>query len=313
MSIDNAADMHLSGKETHEYPNIHGIHTHVIKCGQIDSTKRLVVVIPGNPGAIGFYEKFMSTLHKESGWPVWGLSHAGHSVIPKHVGWKAPLSEVFTMKGQIEHKVRFIDEHVPKDVKMVLIGHSIGAQFVLEVMERLYSDRVIQGMLLFPTLEKMAESPRGKRLTPVFKYWRWLLVFMSAMLWLLPTSWKTRLINNVFEKRRRAFKSVPDCIKKTAHSMVHPYCVWNATYLANIEMQTVVDLKVHIVRRHLAKLRFYYGATDHWAPPEHYHRMVELFPSHDKIELCTDGFRHAFIIDASEPMASKVSGWLQIL
>ena len=41
--------------------------------------------------------------------------------------------------------------------------------------------------------------------------------------------------------------------------------------------------------------------------------MKELFPSHDKIELCSSGYRHAFNIDASEPMAEKVTGWLQEL
>ena len=72
-------------------------------------------------------------------------------------------------------------------------------------------------------------------------------------------------------------------------------------------------MNVNVLKRHIGKLRFYYGATDHWCPTDHYYRMKELFPSHDKIELCSSGYRHAFNIDASEPMAEKVTGWLQEL
>ena len=31
----------------HEYPEVYGIHTHVIKYGSLDDNKRLVLVIPG--------------------------------------------------------------------------------------------------------------------------------------------------------------------------------------------------------------------------------------------------------------------------
>lgn len=43
--------------------------------------------ISGNPGSVEYYDRFMECLHEESGWPVWGLSHAGHSVVPQHVKW----------------------------------------------------------------------------------------------------------------------------------------------------------------------------------------------------------------------------------
>ena len=56
-----------------------------------------------------------------------------------------PDSKVFTLEGQIEHKVNFIHKFVPDDVEVVLIGHSIGAHIILEIMERLHRDRIKQG------------------------------------------------------------------------------------------------------------------------------------------------------------------------
>ena len=44
--MTSGADLH-SNKGSHEYPEVYGIHTHVIKYGQLDEKKRLILVIPG--------------------------------------------------------------------------------------------------------------------------------------------------------------------------------------------------------------------------------------------------------------------------
>ena len=31
----------------HEYPNIHSIHTHLIKFGELDEQKKLILIVPG--------------------------------------------------------------------------------------------------------------------------------------------------------------------------------------------------------------------------------------------------------------------------
>lgn len=44
--------------------------------------------------------------------------------------------DVFGLNGQIEHKLGFLSEHVPRDTHLVLIGHSIGCYIILEIMKR---------------------------------------------------------------------------------------------------------------------------------------------------------------------------------
>ena len=63
------------------------------------------------------------------------------------MGFVEPDPRVFTLEGQIQHKIHFIQEFIPDDVEIVLIGHSFGAYMTVEIMERLDSDRVIQGSL----------------------------------------------------------------------------------------------------------------------------------------------------------------------
>ena len=59
--------------------------------------------------------------------------------------------------------MEFIDSYVPKDVHLHFIGHSIGAKIVLNLVNRLSSQQQAKGYLLFPTVERMAQSPNGNR------------------------------------------------------------------------------------------------------------------------------------------------------
>ncbi|KAJ8387943.1 hypothetical protein AAFF_G00148770 [Aldrovandia affinis] len=106
-----------------------GAATEVLKFGPRDlhhasslhSTPRVVfILIPGNPGVVGFYSAFMRTVHEAFGrrFPVWAVSHAGHCDPPDTMGMTADsprmrIEDVFGLNGQVEHKLAFLREHVP--------------------------------------------------------------------------------------------------------------------------------------------------------------------------------------------------------
>lgn len=46
------------------------------------------------------------------------------------------LEDVFGLNGQVEHKLNFLKKNVSKDIKLVLIAHSIGCYITLEMMKR---------------------------------------------------------------------------------------------------------------------------------------------------------------------------------
>ena len=64
----------------HDIVLINGVHTK-ISCAipEVDNDRFCVVVIPGNPGSIEFYDIFIDTLFKECGKkiPIYGVGHAG--------------------------------------------------------------------------------------------------------------------------------------------------------------------------------------------------------------------------------------------
>uniref|UniRef100_A0A663ML45 Lipid droplet-associated hydrolase n=1 Tax=Athene cunicularia TaxID=194338 RepID=A0A663ML45_ATHCN len=123
-----------------------GAATHVLKCGpwkdlSKDESKNLprllFMIIPGNPGLAGYYRTFIQALYcgLNQQYPVWVVSHAGHCKPPSDTDIKE-LEDVFGLNGQVEHKLNFLKKNVSKDIKLVLIAHSIGCYITLEMMKR---------------------------------------------------------------------------------------------------------------------------------------------------------------------------------
>ncbi|MEQ2160245.1 hypothetical protein GOODEAATRI_031659 [Goodea atripinnis] len=83
----------------------------------------------------------MQTLHSILGYPVWAVSHAGHCAPPDSMDMVEDASaaakwDVFGLNGQIQHKLAFLQKHVPKGTSLVLLGHSIGCYIILEMIKR---------------------------------------------------------------------------------------------------------------------------------------------------------------------------------
>lgn len=44
------------------------------------------------------------------------------------------IKDIYGLQGQVEHKLAFLRTHVPKEMKLVVIGHSIGCYISLEIL-----------------------------------------------------------------------------------------------------------------------------------------------------------------------------------
>ena len=144
-----------------------------------------------------------------------------------------PSSDVYSIEGQVQHKVEFLLECVPPDVPLILIGHSIGAYIILEIMSEIGADRILQSVLLFPTIERMAATPQGSRVTPLLRYFRWLVPLAALPLYYLtPMRFKSMLTS--FMSRNQ---DVPGCAVKATLRLVTPSCASNILYMGLTEMR----------------------------------------------------------------------------
>lgn len=292
-----------------EFVPVLGMPTKVLKYEDTDKERhdRLFLIVPGNPGVADYYDEFMKTLHGLTHTPVWAVSHAGH-VLPPEGGnqqlYEKLSYEVCTLDGQIRHKVAFIKENIPKDVQLILIGHSIGCYIILKILSQL-NHSILRCFMLFPTIERMALSPNGKVYTPLLKYTRWLAPITARTLSYIPDTYKRKLLKWHFRGEH-----LPESVYEATLGLIHPFTSANSLMMAHYEMQTVKELDTNLVEENLSKLSFYFGRTDAWCPQEYFYDMKTRFPTVDA-RLCENGYSHAFVLGESVHMAELVAEWVK--
>ncbi|XP_045045554.1 lipid droplet-associated hydrolase isoform X3 [Desmodus rotundus] len=243
-----------------------GVETQVLKCGpwtdlfndpSANRPKLLIFIITGNPGFCTFYVPFTKALYSAINrrFPVWVISHAGQVVAPKDKKILATpdgsnaqeIKDIYGLSGQIEHKIAFLRTHVPKETKLVLIGHSIGCYMCLQILKRAPEIPIIRSCLLFPTIERMSETPNGRIATPLLCWLRYAL-YASGYLLLKPCPEK---IKSWFI--RKALQRMNLQSEFLVLNVLEPFCLANVAYLGGQEMMQVVKRDNEIIKEHLSK------------------------------------------------------------
>ncbi|XP_024315984.1 lipid droplet-associated hydrolase isoform X1 [Brachypodium distachyon] len=120
-----------------------------------------VLVIPGNPGIVGFYKDFVEELYENIGGQasITAIGHISHGRKDYENG------RLFSLHDQIDHKVDFIEQELlHTEQSIILVGHSIGAYIGLEIFKRLQKKvKCFVGLYPFLTLNKnsMQQSAIG--------------------------------------------------------------------------------------------------------------------------------------------------------
>ncbi|XP_069685055.1 lipid droplet-associated hydrolase-like [Periplaneta americana] len=301
----------MACKTTEGFVTVNGVSTNVITWGGWiedklnEDQKELILLIPGNPGSAGYYTTFLTKLHSQLGVPIWAVSHAGHVLPPPTRQNLPPLEQnpdLYNLEGQVEHKLAFIEKYVPKNVKLILIGHSIGAKIILEMLKNSeIKSRVMKAYLLFPTIERMALSPNGKIITGIVKHLIPTMLFLAWVFTILPVVVQKFLLAVHFMVRR-----MPTYHVTPTMNLVHPTVLQNVMFLALDEMEKVKELDEKGLKEASSLLFLYYGTTDGWVPLDYWKDMTRKHFD-VKCMLCENKFDHAFVLRYSNEMADIMS------
>ena len=155
----------------------------------------IILLIPGNPGLLGYYHEFLSLLSAAtpcSPCTIASFSLGGFEVSPspppesiariQHPS-DAPAGSIYTLQDQIdltyrriETLVHAIEQDDQAQHNVILIGHSVGAYIALEVIWRLHEARskpvspmytITGAILLTPTVIDIAKSSHGRVVAPL--------------------------------------------------------------------------------------------------------------------------------------------------
>jgi pimeloyl-ACP methyl ester carboxylesterase len=163
-------------------------------CSPVEAGKKpakttyLIYFLTGNPGLIEYYRVFLTHLYgllsrdtdsnRDVEFQVYGRSLSGFEMSSSEIKtYKYRKDPPYGLQDQIRHAeddvvelVEEVKDQGCRDVRVVLVGHSVGAYMSLEIVRRLRAhglagedfDTRITGVVgLFPTVVDIARSESG--------------------------------------------------------------------------------------------------------------------------------------------------------
>ncbi|KAL6713953.1 hypothetical protein ACLMJK_008447 [Lecanora helva] len=325
----------------------------------------LIFFITGNPGLIRYYQPFLSRLHclldtdsnptsrsfQICGYRFRGMEYANdesRDQTQEKFAVESPTSPV-SLGEQIDYQENKLYEEVDlyreqhgKSPKVILMGHSVGSYMLLEIIKR-HRDRIhsgardfdlIGGILLFPTITDIAQSPLGVVASKILEIPRLptIMGFLAkALSRTLPASLFYELVKRVTGFSEHAARTTANFIKS-------PMGVQQVLHLARDEMHCITEDKWDeevwgaataegTDHRDTANwnLTLYWGQKDKWVANTTRDRLIRARGHRSPIqtgsgtqdrkpvmEIDNEGIPHDFCttIRNSETIANKAKSWV---
>ncbi|KAI9203540.1 uncharacterized protein BJ171DRAFT_509909 [Polychytrium aggregatum] len=285
----------------------------------------LILLIPGNPGSPQFYKPFLDSLQSlllqqsdhSRRYELCCIAHGGHSLWTHRIHRGARPIHPMTLEDQVQQKLEFVRHRIQGNpgMKIILIGHSIGAYFCLKVLGDLAArmerpdDIVERVIMLQPAVENIGQTPAGVRLRPILKRYG-LAAKITGAVALLPAWIKERLVRSYLDQAHDPATALE--LQKAVLSLIDYKVALSCFKMGFHEVTEVHRFKgAKPLRRFEGKMLFMYAANDHWVPDEAVESLQNLFPKAS--HLIDPLFRHAFMMDpdGSARMAMAVARLIQ--
>lgn len=235
---------------------------------------RIILVSPGNPGEILFCKQFMVQLNQRIGLPVIGAGYAGLSK-----SCRRTTSGPLTVRRLVDDQIRFIEDFIPPEVEIILIGHSIGTFIATEVMKVSESrNRFVHTVLMMPVLQNLRSTP-GAYVVRILSHVSYVLYAGIFLLSLLPH----KLIKRMFGSMCDLLWDTSDCSVDALIELVDVSSVRNAITLAMDEFNQVQDLDERFLSANLKRLSFVFAEVDEWVPRKAVANFMHVFPEADAV------------------------------
>ncbi|KZV93789.1 hypothetical protein EXIGLDRAFT_716768 [Exidia glandulosa HHB12029] len=258
--------------------------------------KHMIILVPGNPGILGFYGPFLDSLHNELGGQVSILAHAHLGHTPD-----GPRTESFSLLAQVDALIHVIDACKSEGYERItIIGHSVGTWIMVQALKARLSS-IDHMFLLFPTITRIVNTPNGDHLSWAFRPpMPRVISMLSYILRVLPLFVLALL-----------FRSWPREQVLVLRSMLHsPSTIYHCLSMGHEEMLTIRELgdDADFLRQNTKKIWAYFAAKDDWVG-ENRATVIETLGESRRVEICQLKMPHAFCLNHGEPMAARCALW----
>ena len=278
----------------------------------------LIFFVCGNPGLIAFYHDFLTHLSNlirtsntiQTAYDIYGRNLRGfndadhdHPDISKPWDLEAQIESVYDDVASQRRR----DTGDPYDF-VIMIGHSVGAYITVEVFARHIAQgthraphlTLRHGVLLFPTLTHIAESPSGRHMSRLDGKLPWLADqahrLVSLILWPLTEGVLAWIMQTAMGFTAQAAQVAARWLKSR-------HGVRQAIYLGRTEMRTICEdrweeelWEVSAADGGGGVPRFYmfYAREDHWVASHMRDEFVDRRKGRARIVIDEGDVPHAF-------------------
>lgn len=220
--------------------------------------------------------------------------------------WLKGNQELYSIEGQLKHKIEFIEKYLPKNVIIHLIGHSMGSNICLELLKiSHFSSRVKHCYLLFPVIERVEESRKGK-FYPNYDSIFFLFTAFFKFLNILPNKMKNEIVKTCM----RADGINNDEYFEAARDFMDPKLSQICWFLMMDMIDKIKTCDDEILKQNIHRLKLYYAVKDAWVGSNFHSDIVARIPELNAV-MCDKGFEHAFVFNSSIEVGQMVSKWIK--
>ncbi|KAJ2131216.1 hypothetical protein GGH17_003560 [Coemansia sp. RSA 788] len=270
---------------------------------QSPPARAILLMIPGNPGLADFYIDFCTSIHTEfNSLDIICVSHLGHTRFSDNRGLVYRNQKTHSLDEQVENMVCVFDKVCEEyeGKKVFLCAHSVGCYFAQQICEQ-REERVQRVFSLFPAIESIGLTPRGRQLWPGVRHT--VAAVVDMIRWIFPI--------RVIHKMANLSQNLnADNSHLVVDKMLHGSCVNSVLSMAADEIRKIGTLNEDFYKQWGHKFVMYYGRNDNWVPIECFKKMKRVNTG-GKVVLCENNISHAFVTSQSEEMALVMTEMLK--
>ena len=223
-------------------------------------------LIIGNPGNKKFYESIINS-YKNKNIDIFCTDYPGHTIETKTC--------TSSLENITQHHLDFFKTIKKKKKKIIIISHSIGSWFALNILNKLSDEDlelVYSHTMLFPTIYKMRDTKSAKTL----HIYEFFLMNTVGILSKLPTFLIKFLTRKDFGNELINDSVIQNCFMTWEEEKIEVY-----NFLRKEKYQKI---KTNIVM----------GSRDSWTPPSYRKEIKKWFEDFTENYIEVNDIKHAF-------------------
>ncbi|KAI5967698.1 hypothetical protein CANMA_002878 [Candida margitis] len=299
------------------------------------SNNDILIMIPGNPGLVGYYITYLDYIQKAiPQFEVFGIDYLGFNKLPT-----TKQQHIYTVEEQINHNYLVIKHKIeqqqqqPTKPSFYFLSHSLGGFITQRTIKKLLEDDDLKGKfqvkfngMITPTISNIAGSESGTKFTKminaripvvgiamtfgtVFSY-----IPESAQRYLLKRQW-TVPKQVIEEGANHENVGLENSLETTVELINSPSAINQALNMAKDEMNVIttsdeINDWLFTSGSDTFQNWCFFAQQDHWVSNQTRDHLITKYgnvdPGRNKFEICQNvenPIKHAFVLNQSKEFA----------